>query len=983
MNRNSWIAVVLLLGAGLTYLLLGSQPTEPAAGTGTSSSGAAPVAADSSGAGEAAPAGGPSLAEAGRTNLEAAGPVAGDAASLQRAEPPGALRLRLVDSQNRPVRDVTVTLVQRSRPEFEMPGLVGLGLGRGDEAAKQPDPRLRPSADGQVRFAEVPSRTPLTLEVRGDYWTRRDLRVAPLLPGEARELGEVVLSPGVLLSGVVRDAAGAPAAGATVELQPDGERFGFAMGGSVAEATTEADGRYRLTGLSPGRFRLSAEAPGTVAAKQVVEIEAAPREQTADLRLGTGGKVTGRIVDAAGRPLAEARVALAPADGFAAFRWRKDTVIKEGVQVGADGRFELSGLPPAGRTRVMAAAQGFALGRSAAVYDGAEIELALTLTRALEGRVVDSAGRPVAAAAVRLEPLSPPSGPMMFRSDSATSGADGTFRIDEITAGDYALIAQAPAGEARREPITIGERNEPVELRLSGGDALIVSVKDVGGVPVRNAEVRLEAASGDEVLSDDVRGDCGGGGRRVRMVRSGGGGGGFKGRTDANGEIRFLGLKTGPYQVEVDAERFAAAKKPVQRSGEDGQRTEVVLHPASSLIVRVIDTIGNPVAGAQLELRAADPASGFGARSERADDWGIAVWDELEPGDYAVHQGADDSMMTFSSGGDNVGISFGGAGSQVSDAPSLVIELSPGESADEKLVIASKALLKVRVTRFGDPVAGATVSLGQPGGDGLGLFGGFGGGDKSAKTDGDGWASLPPCDTGSYQLSAQATPQSPATRKEITLGSGPQEAGVALASGEISGVVLGPEGPVANARVHLARGAGADGGAQHGVMMMSVAIGSDGDAEPAIETLDFSPGQTTVNTAADGSFRFRDVPGGIWHLRMDATGYSRLQSDDIRLDDGARVDLGLFELTGAGTLRGRILGLPAPDPNGFSMNMVQLLDEAGERAQFSAVRADGRYSFKDVKPGLYKLEMNVGGEMHTSDPVVVHAGPPTEFDFNL
>ncbi len=983
MNRNLLLLVVLLLVAGLGYLMFGPDP-EVADGPGGMDPRLEPgsTAADGVEGSSAAVAAAPEMEQAGRTNLNPAD--AGAEAGLARAAgEPGSLRLRLVDAKGQPVREVEVSLEDDDGMAFDFPGAIAFDLDHAlgeDEAEEEPTTR-RPDAEGWVHFAGVEAGEGHRLDISGRYWVQRRMRVAPLRAGEQRQLGEVVLSPGVALEGRVLDTGDQPVAGATVILQEDGSAFGMmgSGGATVARATSEADGSYLLPGLATGRFRLKASAPGMVEGEQVLELTPAPRDQHADLRLGAGGRVTGLVLGPDGQPMPGARVSLAAADGFASFSWRRERVLREGTEVDERGRFTLTGLPEKGRYRVLAAAEGYAMARSKAVRPGADLRLQLDPTRDFHGRVVDAGGRAVAGASVVLEPMVRQSGPGMFRTNGSTSKEDGSFTIGGVKAGDYRLRASAPAGEGVIEPVSVAAGGEPVEVVLQGGDALIVRVTDPAGRPVADASVSIHSVDDDDPLSHLGPGQGG-----VRIRRGGAPGGGRSGKTDAQGELRFLGLDPGPWRLEARAEGFAAAELELLRNAEDEQRAEIVVHPASALVVRVVDPFGQPVPRAQLELRATAPDSESQPRSGRADDWGIVVWEELEPGPYAVHEGGGggSGLMSFENG--DMAVHIGGPqGQETNDVPGLVVELKAGETGDETMVIASKALPRVRVTRFGEPVAGATVSLTAKGDSDFMMFAGpMGGG--GTKTDGEGWAAMPPTDPGSYELSARSGPQSPPTTLDVELGAGPQDLSIALASGEISGLVIGPAGPVANARVGLSEGPGGDDGSgSQGVVMMSVAYGADED-EAAVETVDFMPGQSTLNTAADGSFHFRDVPPGDWHLRVASKGFSRLTSDTISLDNGARVDVGMLELKGAGALQGVVTGLPPKDdPEGFSMDMVQLLDADGESVQYGIVNSKGRYRFADVPPGTYTLKMQVDGEDRESAPVVVSAGPATLFDFNL
>lgn len=93
--------------------------------------------------------------------------------------------------------------------------------------------------------------------------------------GESRDLGSVVLSAGLSLSGRVVDAAGVPVAGARVwTLRPAAGGSVVAWtSGRIAETTSDAEGAFTLRGLPPGPAVLRIDAPDYARAYRNVVIE--------------------------------------------------------------------------------------------------------------------------------------------------------------------------------------------------------------------------------------------------------------------------------------------------------------------------------------------------------------------------------------------------------------------------------------------------------------------------------------------------------------------------------------------------------------------------------------------------------------------------------------------------------------------------------------------------------------------------------------
>lgn len=241
---------------------------------------------------------------------------------------PAEWTVRVVDAESRPVPDA---MVYRIRP---------------DDAGRRPNPCSfewiddvgRTGPDGTLRAARQPEGSFL---VAADWRTRmlRDtgLDIGPAEPLQSRASGpnEVTIrlpldpSRTAVVEGVVRDEAGNPVHRAQVLC-------------GWNDMITRQDGRYRLEGVAAGERRLVVDAVGY--AKQTVIVAAEEgRTATVDIALKRAVRgelsLSGRVVDTAGAPIADAPVYLFH-EIFEASRW---------AQTGPDGKFEFEGLPRATR----------------------------------------------------------------------------------------------------------------------------------------------------------------------------------------------------------------------------------------------------------------------------------------------------------------------------------------------------------------------------------------------------------------------------------------------------------------------------------------------------------------------------------------------------------------------------------------------------------------------------------------------------------
>lgn len=151
-------------------------------------------------------------------------------------------------------------------------------------------------------------------------------------PSTGRVYGRVVRQDRDLKPGNYAEAA--PVEGVRVEVVAEG-------GGVPRVVTTDREGRYEVAGLAPGAYLVRAEMPETLAAygEQKARIVARGCAEV-DFRTHADGRVAGRVLDREGRPVAELKLDLIPADG--------PEISLNGLWAHTDreGRYELKDIPP-------------------------------------------------------------------------------------------------------------------------------------------------------------------------------------------------------------------------------------------------------------------------------------------------------------------------------------------------------------------------------------------------------------------------------------------------------------------------------------------------------------------------------------------------------------------------------------------------------------------------------------------------------------
>jgi hypothetical protein len=166
------------------------------------------------------------------------------------------------------------------------------------------------------------ARAPLSVGARSGG---RDAPLAPVAPGGALQV--VQLQPAASLRGQVLD-EGRPVAGVKVTLET-----GRNLPGPGQELQRELPGpSFAFTDLLPGAVSVTATTPDGRTGTAEVTLSAGA-EQAVTVEVRRGAVVTGRVVDAAGAPVAGAFVLVGDQP-------------PEGEGTASDGRFRLQGVPP-------------------------------------------------------------------------------------------------------------------------------------------------------------------------------------------------------------------------------------------------------------------------------------------------------------------------------------------------------------------------------------------------------------------------------------------------------------------------------------------------------------------------------------------------------------------------------------------------------------------------------------------------------------
>jgi RNA polymerase sigma-70 factor (ECF subfamily) len=364
------------------------------------------------------------------------------------------------------------------------------------------------------------------------------------------------------------------------------------------EVATDEAGRFRMRLSSRNdSTRLVVAAEGYAEAVANIALRGPGGLTLAPITLEPEARLSGRVLDAQGRPVEAAQVR------------NRRLWLAEWTVTDADGRFEVGALAPDGPTAWLEVRHpDFAWLERDAKLDDEPLELMLERGYAVGGRVRDSAGAVVAGAWVRLgSSRSPGNEPPVI------TDAQGRFVLDQRTTGFAHVWVWADGFASRRamaSPPSNGADTVEVEVTLEPERVLRGRVLLPDGEPKPWALVYVED-----------RGDPRQG-TRFDSLQS---------WSDAQGRFALRGIPGGPVRAGATVSGYRRVE--VDLPEVTSEELELRLAPATGLAGRVVDAAtGAPVTEFTLRVRHAPGPDGrmssSGGISTTWTDHGVAFSDE-------------------------------------------------------------------------------------------------------------------------------------------------------------------------------------------------------------------------------------------------------------------------------------------------------------------------------------------------------------------
>ncbi|HEX9689169.1 MAG TPA: carboxypeptidase-like regulatory domain-containing protein, partial [Thermoanaerobaculia bacterium] len=456
-------------------------------------------------------------------------------------------------------------------------GVVTDAAGKAAEGATVITGSLAAKADssGAYELAGVP---PGTREVeafwKDDLAARRD--TVHVKKGETVDVALRLAKAASVTGSVIDEKTRRPLSGARVSASSASFFRGDARS---RRARTDGKGKFRIPGLALRRYTVSASKTDYLPVAMPGIVAAVSPPGSVAIALQKAAAVSGRVTDEAGAPVAGARVRFARDSNVRALMRGGPSAFlgRPGLATGPDGAFRLRGLAAEKNLTLEAAKAGYVTAKrhGLTLEPGEAVkDVALVIKRGLEarGRVVDSAGQPIAGAEIRLSPVERGGARFVFRlggvnreKPDATSGADGSFRVTGLEAGEYALAVSRDGYAPKRVPsATVAEKgpNDWPEIVLAAGVPIAGVVRSSKGEPIVGAEV-FAFADGTSRNS----------------------------RTDPEGKFRLEGFGAERrVMVNVIAEGYAALQRQITPAPEE---VVFVLNTSGTIRGRVEDAATN------------------------------------------------------------------------------------------------------------------------------------------------------------------------------------------------------------------------------------------------------------------------------------------------------------------------------------------------------------------------------------------------------
>lgn len=770
--------------------------------------------------------------------------------------------------------------------------------------------------------ADIPAMAPMTSEILE-------------LTAGVKTLCNVQVQRGGSMAGRVLDLTGQALEGVKVSASKSGGMFGG--GGARREATSDAEGRFLIAGLEVASYRPTAELEGwrNWRADEAIEVAENARVTDVQVNMDPGREILGRVLTPEGAPAAGASVRLsqsppAAAGGGGGMGWgrQRDRSERKDMVTDAQGKFRFVALAktPAQLTATLEPDVEGAplLAASAAKVEPADrgearpIEIRLSPTVAISGRVANDRGEPITAFSVRAtrEGVSGRAGPGDSAREAFDDLKDGAFTLQGATEGTWRVSVSAEGHDSPEEQtrtVTLPQQGPELQFTLIRQGAIRGVVVDPNGIPVAGATVQRETGGF-------------GFGRR--------GGGGVT--TEADGTFEIEELSPGSQILFAKSDDWAASEKTTIEvvGGVDMEGAVLSLRRGGTVTGVVRDDGGNPWAGRRVSYATGSgPVAMFAGESTTdTDASGRFRFEHVAPGKWIVNASPGErEMMETMQSGDRQAAFFELMGKNLTaevmvvDGEEVSVEL--GAEARDPVVVFGQ------VTRNGEAVTTGNVTFAREGKD---LFANL----KRTDVGAEGSYRVELDRPGAYVVSVERGQRRNQFLIDVVSG-GEQRADLSLPEGGIAGRVRDSEG--------------------------DAAVGVRVSVEPVSSAAFSRFNQQSTSTDENGLYEILELDPGSYTVRFGGRGFGRGggQSTDQSFGravmnsvqvTASEVTAGVnIQVEGAGRITGIVLDLQGDPVTGATIFVRDGSGRTIDSISTTRTGASGRFTYSEIAPGTYSV----------------------------